>query len=190
MPRSSRPLSTGGGRARGVGHGATWGTRQKGIGMSIVVTVPAHPRAADGDHPLPGPAEPGAGRLQGRRNVSRAGSTATRGRGHHRPRGRTPDGGPHAPRELDAPQREQAAHRTWNAVAIAATEVFVQEGYAGATIEQIASRTGVSRPTVQTVCSAHRTRPCVIDQKPRRKARPSRPAITGDNHPPSSKYEV
>jgi len=54
-------------------------------------------------------------------------------------------------RTYRSPLREQAAQRTWSVVVGAAAEVFVQEGYAGATIEQIASRAGVSRPTVFAV---------------------------------------
>jgi AcrR family transcriptional regulator len=54
-------------------------------------------------------------------------------------------------RTYRSPLREQAARRTWSAVVGAAAEVFVREGYAGATIEQIASRAGVSRPTVFAV---------------------------------------
>ena len=51
-------------------------------------------------------------------------------------------------RTYRSPMREEAARRTREAVVEAAAEVFVDEGYAGATIEQIAARAGVSRPTV------------------------------------------
>jgi AcrR family transcriptional regulator len=51
-------------------------------------------------------------------------------------------------RTYRSPLREEAARRTREAVVEAAAEVFVDEGYAGATIEQIAARAGVSRPTV------------------------------------------
>ncbi|MDX6353821.1 MAG: hypothetical protein QOF98_724 [Streptomyces sp.] len=51
-------------------------------------------------------------------------------------------------RTYRSPLREEAARRTREAVVQAAVEVFVDEGYAGATIEQIAARAGVSRPTV------------------------------------------
>ncbi len=51
------------------------------------------------------------------------------------------------PRTYRSPLREEAARRTREAVLEAAAEVFV-EGYAGATIEQVAARAGVSRPTV------------------------------------------
>jgi AcrR family transcriptional regulator len=51
-------------------------------------------------------------------------------------------------RTYRSPLREEAARRTREAVVAAAMEVFVEGGYAGATIEQIAARAGVSRPTV------------------------------------------
>jgi AcrR family transcriptional regulator len=51
-------------------------------------------------------------------------------------------------RTYRSPLREEAARRTREAVVAAAAEVFVEERYAGATIEQIAARAGVSRPTV------------------------------------------
>ncbi|HEY3693688.1 MAG TPA: TetR family transcriptional regulator [Pseudonocardiaceae bacterium] len=51
-------------------------------------------------------------------------------------------------RTYRSPLREEAARRTRDAVVAAAAEVFVDEGYAGATIEQIAARAGVSRQTV------------------------------------------
>ena len=51
-------------------------------------------------------------------------------------------------RTYRSPLREEAARRTREAVLEAAAEVFVEVGYAGATIEQIAARAGVSRPTV------------------------------------------
>jgi AcrR family transcriptional regulator len=51
-------------------------------------------------------------------------------------------------RKYRSPLREEAARRTREAVVEAAAEVFVDEGYAGATIEQIAARAAVSRPTV------------------------------------------
>ena len=54
-------------------------------------------------------------------------------------------------RAYRSPLREEAARRTRAAVVGAAAEVFVEEGYAGATIEQVAARAGVSRPTVFTV---------------------------------------
>lgn len=51
-------------------------------------------------------------------------------------------------RTYRSPLREEAARRTREAVVEAAGEVFVDEGYAGATIEQIAARARVSRQTV------------------------------------------
>ena len=51
-------------------------------------------------------------------------------------------------RTYRSPQREEAARRTREAVIAAAVEVFVEEGYTRATIEQVAVRAGVSRPTV------------------------------------------
>jgi AcrR family transcriptional regulator len=51
-------------------------------------------------------------------------------------------------RTYRSPLRDEAARRTREAVLEAAAEVFVEAGYAGATIEQIAARAGVSRPTV------------------------------------------
>ena len=51
-------------------------------------------------------------------------------------------------RTYRSPLREEAARRTREAVLEAAVEVFVEVGYAGATIEQIAARASVSRPTV------------------------------------------
>jgi AcrR family transcriptional regulator len=54
-------------------------------------------------------------------------------------------------RAYRSPLREQAARRTREAVVAAAVQVFVEEGYAGATFDQIAARAGVSRPTVFSV---------------------------------------
>ena len=51
-------------------------------------------------------------------------------------------------RTYRSPLREEAARRTREAVVDAAGVVFVDAGYAGATIEQIAARAGVSRQTV------------------------------------------
>jgi AcrR family transcriptional regulator len=59
-------------------------------------------------------------------------------------------------RTYRSPLREEAARRTREAVVEAAAEVFVDEGYAGATIEQVAARAGVSRPTVFGVGSKAR----------------------------------
>ena len=51
-------------------------------------------------------------------------------------------------RRYRSPVREQSAQRSREAVIAAAHAVFVESGYANATIEQIADRAGVSRPTV------------------------------------------
>jgi AcrR family transcriptional regulator len=56
-----------------------------------------------------------------------------------------------SPRTYRSPLREEAARRTRATVVRAAAEVFVAEGYAGATIDQIAARADVSRPTVFAV---------------------------------------
>jgi AcrR family transcriptional regulator len=54
-------------------------------------------------------------------------------------------------RAYRSPLREEAARRTRETVLDAAAQVFAEVGYAGATIEQIAARAGVSRPTVFAV---------------------------------------
>jgi AcrR family transcriptional regulator len=51
-------------------------------------------------------------------------------------------------RSYRSPLRERSARRSRDAVIAAAHAVFVEHGYASATIEQIAHRAGVSRPTV------------------------------------------
>jgi AcrR family transcriptional regulator len=51
-------------------------------------------------------------------------------------------------RSYRSPVREQSAQRSREAVIAAAHAVFVDHGYTNATIEQIAKRAGVSRPTV------------------------------------------
>ncbi|WP_169813664.1 TetR/AcrR family transcriptional regulator [Nocardia pseudobrasiliensis] len=53
-----------------------------------------------------------------------------------------------AQRAYRSPVREEAARRTRDIVVRAAAEVFAERGYAGATIDQIATNAGVSRPTV------------------------------------------
>lgn len=52
------------------------------------------------------------------------------------------------PRAYSSPLREQAARRTRELILAAARELFVGQGYARTTIDQIADRAGVSRPTV------------------------------------------
>lgn len=54
-------------------------------------------------------------------------------------------------RSYNSPVREQSAQRSREAVIAAAHAVFVEHGYASATIEQIAHQAGVSRPTVFAV---------------------------------------
>jgi AcrR family transcriptional regulator len=54
-------------------------------------------------------------------------------------------------RSYRSPIREQSAQRSRDAVIAAAHVVFVEHGYASATIEHIAHRAGVSRPTVFAV---------------------------------------
>jgi AcrR family transcriptional regulator len=54
-------------------------------------------------------------------------------------------------RSYHSPVRDQSAQRSREAVIAAAHAVFVEHGYASATIEQIARRAGVSRPTVFSV---------------------------------------
>ncbi|MFI6170722.1 TetR/AcrR family transcriptional regulator [Nocardia sp. NPDC051052] len=51
-------------------------------------------------------------------------------------------------RAYRSPVREEAARRTRDIVVQAATRVFAERGYAGATIDHIATSAGVSRPTV------------------------------------------
>ncbi|WP_405164501.1 TetR/AcrR family transcriptional regulator [Nocardia sp. NBC_01499] len=51
-------------------------------------------------------------------------------------------------RAYRSPVREEAARRTRDIVVQAAMQVFAERGYGGATIDQIATCAGVSRPTV------------------------------------------
>ena len=53
-----------------------------------------------------------------------------------------------APRPYVSPQRELAARHTRRAVIAAAQSLFVEHGYVGTTVDQIAERAGVSKPTV------------------------------------------
>lgn len=66
-------------------------------------------------------------------------------------------------RPYSSPLREQQAAATRRAVLAAARELFVEQGYGATTVDQIAARAGVSKPTVftavgnkQTVLSAVR----------------------------------
>lgn len=54
-------------------------------------------------------------------------------------------------RPYRSPVREQSAQRSRDAVIAAAHAIFLEHGYANTTIEQIAHRAGVSRPTVFSV---------------------------------------
>ena len=51
-------------------------------------------------------------------------------------------------RRYVSPLREQSARQTRQAILDAARELFIRQGYVATTIEQIAERAGVSRPTV------------------------------------------
>src|ERR1700712_4351948 len=54
-------------------------------------------------------------------------------------------------RPYSAPRREEAALATRRAVIDAAQALFLEHGFAGTTIDQIAVQAGVSRPTVFAV---------------------------------------
>jgi AcrR family transcriptional regulator len=56
-------------------------------------------------------------------------------------------------RSYSAPRREEAAQATRLAVIAAGHSLFLEQGYGGTTIDQIAVRAGVSRPTVFSVGS-------------------------------------
>jgi AcrR family transcriptional regulator len=53
-------------------------------------------------------------------------------------------------RRYESPLRDRAAHRTRTLVLDAAQDLFLEQGFARTTIEQIAERAEVSRPTVHT----------------------------------------
>jgi AcrR family transcriptional regulator len=53
-----------------------------------------------------------------------------------------------AARQYSSPLRERQAESTRRAVLAAATELFIAQGYGATTIEQVAARAGVSKPTV------------------------------------------
>lgn len=55
--------------------------------------------------------------------------------------------------EVKGSRREASARETRRAVVAAATELFVELGWAGTTVDQVAARAGVSRPTVFAVGS-------------------------------------
>ena len=55
--------------------------------------------------------------------------------------------------DVKGSRREASARETRRAVVAAATELFVELGWAGTTVDQVAARAGVSRPTVFAVGS-------------------------------------
>jgi AcrR family transcriptional regulator len=59
----------------------------------------------------------------------------------------------HVKRPYSAPRREEAAQATRLAVIAAAHSLFLEQGYGATTIDQIAVRASVSRPTVFSVGS-------------------------------------
>jgi AcrR family transcriptional regulator len=60
---------------------------------------------------------------------------------------------PQVKRAYHAPRREESARATRRAVVDAAHRLFIEQGYGATTVEQIALRAGVSRPTVFAVGS-------------------------------------
>lgn len=79
-------------------------------------------------------------------------------------------------RPYRSPLRTGMAEQTRQRVTLAALEEFLEQGYAGATIERIAARAGVSRPTVfavgskATLLKLARDRAIAGDDVPRRMA--------------------
>jgi len=61
-----------------------------------------------------------------------------------------------APRSYVSPAREAAARATRAAVLAAAHDLFVEQGYGATTVDQVASRAGVSKPTVFTSVGSKR----------------------------------
>jgi AcrR family transcriptional regulator len=51
-------------------------------------------------------------------------------------------------RSYDSPLRDRAALQTRRAILAAAAQLFVEQGYVATTVDQIAQRAGVARPTV------------------------------------------
>jgi AcrR family transcriptional regulator len=51
-------------------------------------------------------------------------------------------------RTYQSPVRDDGARRTRQAIVAAATELFLSHGYVGASLNQVAARAGVARPTV------------------------------------------
>jgi AcrR family transcriptional regulator len=84
-------------------------------------------------------------------------------------------------RAYSSPLRTQQAAATRHAVLMAARELFIEQGYGATTVDQIAARAGVSKPTVftavgnkQTVLSAVRDvamagddEPVAVQERPR-----------------------
>lgn len=60
-------------------------------------------------------------------------------------------------RRYVSPLREQTAQRTRQAVLAAARALFIEQGYLATTVEQIAERAGVSKPTVFASVGSKRT---------------------------------
>src|SRR6267378_378845 len=61
------------------------------------------------------------------------------------------------PRPYRSPRRAQSARTTRRLVLDAARALFLEHGYVGTTIEQIAARAGVSKPTVFAAVGSKRT---------------------------------
>ena len=60
-------------------------------------------------------------------------------------------------RGYDSPLRRRQAHATRSAVLAAARELFLEQGYGATTVEQVAARAGVSKPTVFTAVGNKQT---------------------------------
>jgi AcrR family transcriptional regulator len=77
------------------------------------------------------------------------------------------------PRPYSSPVRAEGARRTREAIVAAATELFVERGYAGASLADLAARAGVARPTV---VAAFGTKPAIL-------SRVLDEALAGDDEP-------
>lgn len=93
-------------------------------------------------------------------------------------------------RQYSSPLRTEMAEQTRHRVTRAALEEFLAQGYAGATIDRIAARAGVSRPTVfavgpkATLLKLARDRAIAGDDDPRHiGARPDAQAIASASGP-------
>lgn len=60
-------------------------------------------------------------------------------------------------RGYESPLRRRQANATRSAVLAAARELFLEQGYGAATVEQVAARAGVSKPTVFTAVGNKQT---------------------------------